>query len=87
MKREELLKQKELLLKNLEELEKNLNKIDKEFYKGKLNTAIQSLKECLDYFNYPTIELECPDCCQVNDYDLDVIICGLEEYGREVFSK
>lgn len=85
--REQLMKKKEELLKSLDEVTKSLNRFDEIIYKGKFEKAIRLLGECLDYLNYPTVPLECPDCELEMDIDLDEVIDGLQTLYREEFSR
>ena len=85
MTRQELMQKRDNLKKKLDEVQEQLNKFDTEVYGGKMEKAIKLLGECLDYLNYPTVPLKCPDC-EVNiDFDLDEIIDGLQTLYREEF--
>ena len=83
--RAELERQKESLTAKLKEVTDRLEKFDETIYKGKMAKAIKLLGECLDYFNYPTVPLECPDCERGIEVDLDDVISGLEILYREEF--
>lgn len=85
--REQLIRKKEQLLKSLDEVTQSLNRFDEVVYKGKFEKAIKLLSECLDYLNYPTVPLECPDCERRSDFDLDEVIDGLQTLYREEFGK
>ena len=50
-----------------------------------MKKAIKLLGECLDYLNYPTVPLKCPDCERASDFDLDEVIDGLQTLYREEF--
>ena len=85
MTRQQLMQQRDVLKKRLDEVQEQLNKFDTEVYGGKMAKAIKLLGECLDYLNYPTVPLKCPDC-EVNiDFDLDEVIDGLQTLYREEF--
>lgn len=85
MTRQQLMQQRDNLKKRLDEVQEQLNKFDTEVYGGKMAKAIKLLGECLDYLNYPTVPLKCPDC-EVNiDFDLDEVIDGLQTLYREEF--
>jgi hypothetical protein len=84
--REQLIKKKEQLLKSLDEVTKSLNHFDEIVYRGKFEKAIYLLKEVLlEYLNYPTINLECPECGENIEFDLEWIIDGLENLCKEEF--
>lgn len=85
MTRQQLMQQRDNLKKKLDEVQEQLNKFDTKVYGGKMAKAITLLGECLDYLNYPTVPLRCPDC-EVNiDFDLDEVIDGLQTLYREEF--
>ena len=83
--REQLIQKKEQLLKSLDEVQESLNKFDKIVYGGKLQKAIELLKEVLDYLPYPTIFIECQECDRDNDVELEVVIDELEKIYRTEF--
>ena len=85
--RAELERQKESLTAKLKEVTDRLEKFDETIYKGKLEKAIKLLGECLDYLSYPTIPIECEECGQCNEVDLDEIIDGLQTLYREEFGR
>ena len=85
--RAELERQKESLTAKLKEVTDRLEKFDETIYKGKLEKAIKLLGECLDYFNYPTISVECPRCERMEEIDLDEVIDGLQTLYREEFGR
>ena len=85
--RAELERQKESLTARLKEVTDRLEQFDETIYKGKLEKAIKLLGECLDYFNYPTVPLRCPECDRDIDIDLDEIIAGLQTLYREEFGR
>ena len=85
MTRQQLMQQRDNLKKKLDEVQEQLNKFDTEVYGGKMAKAIKLLGECLDYLNYPTVPLECPDCERTVEFDLDEIIDGLQTFYREEF--
>ena len=85
MTRQQLMQQRDNLKKKLDEVQEQLNKFDTEVYGGKMAKAIKLLGECLDYLNYPTVPLECPDCERTVEFDLDEIIDGLQTLYREEF--
>ena len=85
--RAELERQKESLTAKLKEVTDRLEKFDETIYKGKMEKAIKLLSECLDYLLYPTIPIECEDCGQHNEVNLDEIIDGLQTLYREEFGK
>ena len=85
MTRQQLMQQRDSLKKRLDEVQEQLNKFDTEVYGGKMAKAIKLLEECLDYLNYPTVPLECPECEKPIDIDLDEIIEGLKTLYREEF--
>ena len=87
MTRQQLMLQRDNLKKKLDEVQEQLNKFDTEVYGGKMKKAITLLGECLDYLNYPTVLLRCPDCMVNIDFDLDEIIDGLQTLYREEFGK
>lgn len=77
--RQQLIEKRNDLQISLNEIEEQLAKFDAEVYGGKMKKAIKLLKECSDdYLNYPTISLQCPECDREIDFDLDVIIDGLQ---------
>lgn len=85
MTKQQLMEQRDNLKRKLNEVQEQLNKFDTEVYGGKMAKAITLLGECLDYLNYPTVPLKCPDC-EVNiDFDLDEVIDGLQTLYREEF--
>ena len=85
MTRQQLMEQRDNLKKKLDEVQDQLNKFDTEVYGGKMEKAIKLLGECLDYLNYPTVPLECPECNRPIDIDLDEVIDGLQTLYREEF--
>lgn len=85
MTRQQLMQQRDNLKKRLDEVQEQLNKFDTEVYGGKMAKAIKLLGECLDYLNYPTIPLDCPECETSFDIDLDEVIEGLQRLYREEF--
>ena len=85
--RAELERQKATLTAKLKEVTDRLEKFDETIYKGKLEKAIKLLGECLDYLSYPTISIECEECGQHNEVDLDEIIDGLQTLYREEFGR
>lgn len=85
MTRQQLMQQRDNLKTKLNEIQEQLNKFDTEVYGGKMAKAIELLKECQDYLNYPTVPLECPECEHSFDIDLDEIINGLQILYREEF--
>lgn len=85
MTRQQLMQQRDNLKKRLDEVQEQLNKFDTEVYGGKMAKAIKLLSECLDYLNYPTVPLECPECERPIVIDLDEIIEGLQTLHREEF--
>lgn len=85
MKRQQLMQQRDVLKRKLDEVQSQLDKFDTEVYGGKIAKAIKLFGECLDYFNYPTVPLECPDCERGIEVDLDDVISGLEILYREEF--
>lgn len=85
MTRQELMQKRDNLKKKLDEVQEELNNFDTEVYGGKMAKAIKLLGECLDYLNYPTVPLECPECEREIDIDLDEIIDGLQTLYREEF--
>lgn len=87
MTKQELMQKRDNLKKQLDEVQKQLDKLDTEVYDGKMAKAIKLLGECLDYLNYPTVPLNCPDCDREIDFDLDEIIDGLQLLYREKFYK
>ena len=87
MTRQQLMQQRDNLKKRLDEVQEQLNKFDTEVYGGKMAKAIKLLGECLDYLNYPTIPIECPECERPIDIDLDEVIDGLQTLYREEFGR
>ena len=87
MTRQQLMQQRDNLKKRLDEVQEQLNKFDTEVYGGKMAKAIKLLGECLDYLNYPTVPLRCPECDRDIDIDLDEIIDGLQTLYREEFGR
>lgn len=87
MTRQQLMQQRDNLKKKLDEVQEQLNKFDIEVYGGKMAKAIKLLSECLDYLNYPTVPLECPDCEASFDIDLDEVIDRLQVLYREEFGR
>lgn len=85
MTREELMKQKEKLTEQLKVVTEELNKKDNIYYRERFENAIMLLKQCSDFLNYPTIELECPDCNRIIDFDFDEIIEALKILMIEEF--
>lgn len=85
MTRQQLMQQRDNLKKRLDEVQEQLNKFDTEVYGGKMAKAIKLLGECLDYLNYPTVPLRCPECDRDIDIDFDEIIDGLQTLYREEF--
>ena len=85
MTRQQLMQQRDNLKKKLDEVQEQLNRFDTEVYGGKMAKAIKLLGECLDYLNYPTIPLECPECRRPIEIDLDEVIDGLQTLYREEF--
>lgn len=85
MTRQQLMQQRDTLKRKLNEVQEQLNKFDTEVYGGKMAKAIKLLGECLDYLNYPTVPLECPDCERGIEVDLDDVIDGLQTLYREEF--
>lgn len=85
MTRQQLMEQRNSLKKKLDEVQEQLNRFDTEVYGGKMAKAIKLLGECLDYLNYPTVPLRCPDCERATEFDLDEIIDGLQTLYREEF--
>lgn len=86
MTRQQLMQQRDNLKKRLDEVQEQLNKFDTEVYGGKMKKAIKLLSECLDYLNYPTVPLSCPDSKEtVIEFDLDEVIDGLQTLYREEF--
>lgn len=85
MTRQQLMQQRDSLKKKLDEVQEQLNNFDTEVYGGKMKKAIILLGECLDYLNYPTVPLNCPDCERGIEIDLDEIIDGLQTLYREEF--
>ena len=85
MKRQQLMQQRDVLKRKLDAVQSQLDKFDTEVYGGKMAKAIKLLGECLDYLNYPTVPLECPDCERGIEVDLDEIIEGLKTLHREEF--
>lgn len=85
MTRQQLMQQRDNLKKRLDEVQEQLNKFDTEVYGGKMAKAIKLLGECLDYLNYPTVPLRCPDCEGASDFDLDEVIDGLQTLYKEEF--
>ena len=77
MTRQQLMQQRDNLKKRLDEVQEQLNKFDTEVYGGKMAKAIKLLGECLDYLNYPTVPLKCPECeNMVSDQAKTCIHCG-----------
>ena len=85
MTRQELMQQRDTLKKKLNEVQEQLNKFDTEVYGGKMEKAIKLLGECLDYLNYPTVPLSCPECERYIEFDLDEVLDGLQTLYREEF--
>lgn len=85
MTRQYLMQQRDTLKEKLNAVQEQLNKFDTEVYGGKMAKAIKLLGECLDYLNYPTVPLRCPECDRDIDIDLDEIIDGLQTLYREEF--
>ena len=85
MTRQQLIEQRDNLKKKLDEVQEQLYNFDTEVYKGKMAKAIKLLGECLDYLNYPTVPLECPECGKLTDIDFDEVIDGLQTLYREEF--
>lgn len=83
--RQQLIMKRDSLRKQIGEVQEQLDKFDIEVYGGKMKKAIRLLSECLDYLNYPTVPLECPECAREIDVDLDEVIKGLECLCREEF--
>ena len=87
MTKQELIQQRDNLKKQLDEVQEQLDKIDIEVYGGKMAKAINLLCECLDYLNFPTVPLECPECEKEIDIDLDEVIKGLQTLYKEEFGR
>ena len=87
MTRQQLMQQRDNLKKKLNEVQEQLNEFDTKVYGGKMEKAIKLLGECLDYLNYPTVRLECPDCERKSDFDFDEVIDGLQTLYREEFGR
>ena len=85
MTRQQLMQQRDNLKKKLDEVQEQLNNFDTKVYGGKMEKAIKLLGECLDYLNYPTVPIRCPECERAIDVDLDEIIDGLQTLYREEF--
>lgn len=83
--REELIRQKDNLTVKLKEVADQLNKLDKAICKEKFNNMLSLLKEILDYLYDPTISIECENCGEILEIELDTIIDGFENLYREEF--
>lgn len=85
--REQLIKKKEQLERSLNEVMKTLDHLDRMVYKGKFEKAIFLLKESLDYLVLPIITVECNECGETIEVELDTIIRGLEKRCRLEFKE
>lgn len=85
--REQLIKKKEQLERNLNEVMKTLDHWDKIVYKGKFEKAIFLLKETLDYLVFPIITVECYECGETIEVELDTVICELENLCKLAFKE
>lgn len=85
--REQLIKKKEQLERSLNEVMKTLDHLDRIAYKGKFEKAIFLLKELLDYLVFPVITIECNECGETIEVELDTVISELENLCRLSFKK
>ena len=85
--REQLIKKKEQLERSLNEVMKTLDHLDKIAYKGKFEKAIFLLKELLDYLGFPIITVECNECGETIEVELDTVIRELENLCRLAFKE
>lgn len=85
--REQLIKKKEQLERSLNEVMKTLDHLDRIAYKGKFEKAIFLLKEVLDYLTFPTINVECYECGETIEVELDTVIYELEKLCKSSFKE
>ena len=85
--REQLIKKKEQLERSLNEVMKTLDHLDRIAYKGKFEKAIFLLKELLDYLVFPVITIECNECGETIEVELDTVICELEKLCKLAFKE
>ena len=85
--REQLIKKKEQLERSLNEVMKTLDHLDRIAYKGKFEKAIFLLKELLDYLVFPVITIECNECGETIEVELDTVISELENLCRLAFKE
>ena len=85
--REQLIKKKEQLERSLNEVMKTLDHLDRIAYKGKFEKAIFLLKELLDYLVFPAITIECNECGETIEVELDTVISELENLCRLTFKE
>lgn len=78
--REQLIKKKEQLERSLNEVMKTLDPLDRIVYKGKIEKAIFLLRELLDYLVFHIITVECDECGETIEVELDTVIYELENY-------